>query len=319
MKKVLVTGASGFIGRALSSTLLAQGHAVSALVRSADSIPKSEGLRVVEVKGLDLNTDLLPAVRAQQVVVHTAARTHIMKDDSPDPLMEYRRVNVTSTLNIARKAAEAGVNRFIFISSIKVNGEHTLLGQPFSERNVPAPEDAYGISKYEAEQGLLQIGAETGLEIVIIRPPLVYGAGVKGNFSTIIKFVNKGIPLPLGATENKRSFIALDNLLDLIITCFDHPLAANQVFLAGDGEDLSTTELLQSVAKAAGLSSRLFPVPTSILMLAASIVGKKAVAQRLLSSLQIDISKARDLLGWTPPLSIDEGLRRCFVDKLERY
>ncbi|MDB2531610.1 SDR family oxidoreductase [Alphaproteobacteria bacterium] len=319
MKKVLVTGASGFIGRALSSTLLAQGHAVSALVRSADTIPKSEGLRVFEVKGLDLNTDLLPALSAQQVVVHTAARTHIMKDDSPDPLTEYRRVNVTSTVNIARKAAEAGVNRFIFISSIKVNGEHTLLGQPFSERNVPAPEDAYGISKYEAEQGLLQIAAETGLEIVIIRPPLVYGAGVKGNFSSIIKFANKGIPLPLRAIENKRSFIALDNLLDLIITCFDHPLAANQVFLAGDGEDLSTTELLQSVAKAAGVSSRLFPVPTSILMLAASIVGKKAVAQRLLNSLQIDISKARDLLGWTPPLSIDEGLRRCFVDKRERY
>ncbi|XDZ70424.1 UDP-glucose 4-epimerase family protein [Alphaproteobacteria bacterium LSUCC0744] len=319
MKKVLVTGASGFIGRALSSTLLAQGHAVTALVRSADSIPSSEGLDIVEVQGLDLNMDLSPAVTAQQVVIHTAARTYIMKDESVDPLMEYRRVNVTGTLNLARKAAEAGVKRFIFISSIKVNGEHTPLGQPFSEKNVSAPEDAYGISKYEAEQGLWQIAAETGLEIVIIRPPLVYGAGVKGNFLSIIKFVKNGVPLPLGATKNKRSFVALDSLLDLIITCFDHPAAANQVFLVSDGEDLSTTELLHGVAKAAGVSSRLFPVPTSILMLAASLLGKKAAAQRLLGSLQIDNSKARDLLGWTPPLSVDEGLRRCFVENADLY
>jgi nucleoside-diphosphate-sugar epimerase len=245
-------------------------------------------------------------------VIHAAARAHIMKDEVADPLAEYRRVNVDGTLNLARQAAAAGVKRFIFISSIKVNGEQTPLGQPFTADDTPAPEDAYGISKWEAEQGLQQLATETGMEVVIIRPPLVYGPGVKGNFASMIKLVAKGLPFPLGAIHNQRSLVAVDNLVDLIITCIDHPVAANQVFLAGDGQDLSTTELLRGVAKAMGKPARLIPVPSSLLMLGATLLGKKAVAQRLLGSLQVDIAKARNLLGWEPPVSVEEGLERCF-------
>jgi len=226
---------------------------------------------------------------------------------------------VDGTLNLAQQAVDAGVTRFIFISSIKVNGEQTSCGRVYTAEDLPAPEDAYGISKYEAEQGLLQIAADTGLEVVIIRPPLVYGPGVKGNFSSMMRVVKKGYPLPLGSINNKRSLVALDNLVDLIITCINHPAAANQVFLAGDGEDLSTTELLRGVAKAAGVSSRLIPVPVSVLRFVASLLGKKEVSQRLLGSLQVDISKTRDLLGWTPPLSVEDGLRHCLVDNVERY
>jgi len=247
------------------------------------------------------------------VVVHAAARAHIMKDEVADPLAEYRRVNVDGTLHLARQAAAGGIERFIFISSVKVNGEQTFPGQPFTADDTPSPEDAYGISKWEAEQGLQKIAKESGMEVVVIRPPLVYGPQVKGNFASMIKLVKKGLPLPLGSIHNQRSLVALDNLVDLIITCIHHPAAANQVFLAGDGQDLSTTELLRGVAKAAGKPSRLIPIPSSLLMFAATLLGKKAVAQRLLGSLQVDISKARDLLGWEPPFSVEEGLRRCFM------
>jgi len=317
MKKVLVTGASGFVGRALSFALLEQGHTVRAVVRSADSISPSEGLDVVELQSLDANTDWLTAVNGQQIVIHAAARAYSMTDKAADSLREYRLVNVEGTLNLARQAVGAGVRRFIFISSIKVNGEQTTGGNRYRAEDLPAPEDAYGISKYEAEQGLMQISDNTGLEVVIIRPPLVYGPGVKGNFSSIMRVVKKGFPLPLGAINNKRSLVGIDNLVDLIITCIDHPAAVNQVFLAGDGEDLSTTELLRGVAKAAGISPCLIPVPTSILIFLALIFDKKAMAQRLLGSLQVDVTKAHGLLGWTPPLSVEEGLRRCFVDNTD--
>jgi nucleoside-diphosphate-sugar epimerase len=235
-----------------------------------------------------------------------------MKDEVADPLAEYRRVNVDGTLNLARQAAAAGVKRFIFISSINVNGEQTSPFKPFTADDLVSPNDVTGISKWEAEQGLQQLAAETGMELVIIRPPLVYGPGVKGNFASMIKLVAKGLPLPLGAIHNQRSLVAVDNLVDLIITCIDHPAAANQVFLAGDGQDMSTTELLRGVARAMGKPSRLIPVPASLLMLGATVLGKKAMAQRLLGSLQVDISKARNLLGWEPPVSVDEGLKRCF-------
>lgn len=308
---LLLTGANGFLGSKLAVTLNAEPYVrLTAAVRRSVQL---SAMNVVEVQGLDANTDWTDSVTDQQVVIHTAARAHIMKDEAVDPLTEYRRVNVDGTLNLARQAVEAGVRRFIFISSIKVNGEQTSFDKPFTAEDLPAPEDAYGISKYEAEQELLQIAADTGLEVVIIRPPLVYGPGVKGNFSSMIQVVKKGVPLPLGAIKNKRSLVALDNLVDLIITCIDHPAAANQVFLAGDGEDISTTELLRGVAKAAGVSSRLIPVPASVLMFMATLIGKKEMAQRLLGSLQVDISKARDLLGWTPLLSVEEGLLRCFV------
>lgn len=308
---VLLTGANGFLGSRLAVTLNTNPYVrLTAAVRRSVQL---SAMNVLEVQSLDANTDWTDSVTDQQVVIHTAARAHIMKDEAADPLTEYRRINVDGTLNLARQAAEAGVRRFIFISSIKVNGEQTSFGKPFTAEDIPAPEDAYGISKYEAEQGLMQISANTGLEVVIIRPPLVYGPGVKGNFSSMMQVVKKGLPLPLGAINNKRSFVAIDNLVDLIITCTDHLAAANQVFLAGDGEDLSTTELLRGVAKAAGVSSRLIPVPASVLMFMARLLGKKKMDQRLLGSLQVDISKARDLLGWTPLLSVEEGLRRCFV------
>lgn len=308
---VLLTGANGFLGSRLAVTLNTKPYVrLTAAVRRSVQL---SAMNVVEVQSLDANTDWSDAVTEQQVVIHTAARAHNMKDEAADPLVEYRRVNVDGTLNLARQAVDAGVTRFIFISSIKVNGEQTTCGGVYKAEDSPAPDDAYGISKYEAEQGLSQIAADTGLEVVIIRPPLVYGPGVKGNFYSMMRVVKKGFPLPLGAINNKRSLVALDNLVDLIITCIDHPAAANQVFLAGDGEDLSTTELLRGVAQAAGVSSRLIPVPASVLMFMASLFGKKEMAQRLLGSLQVDISKARNLLGWTPLLSVEEGLRRCFV------
>ena len=308
---ILITGANGFVGSYLAkklSNLPAVKLTLAARVASTTQLVKT-----FKVNQIDSTTEWSEALVGCQSVVHTAARAHVMKDEVADPLTEYRRVNVDGTLNLARQAAEAGVKRFIFISSIKVNGEQTCIGKPFTAEDIPAPEDAYGISKYEAEQGLLQIAADSGLEVVIIRPPLVYGPGVKGNFSSMMQVVKKGFPLPLGAINNMRSLVALDNLVDLIITCINHPAAANQVFLAGDGEDLSTTELLRGVAKAAGVPSRLLPVPASVLMFMASLLGKKEMAQRLLGTLQVDISKARDLLDWTPLLTVEKGLRRCFV------
>ena len=310
---ILLTGATGFLGSRLATVLHSKPDVnLSAAVRRHIELPAA---RIVEVQSLDAYTDWSTARTGQQVVIHAAARAHIMKDEVADPLAEYRRVNVDGTLNLARQAAAAGVRRFIFISSIKVNGEQTPSGQPFTADDTPAPEDAYGMSKWEAEQGLQQLASETGMEVVIIRPPLVYGPGVKGNFASMIKLVANGLPLPLGAIHNKRSLVALDNLVDLIITCIDHPAAANQVFLAGDGQDLSTTELLRGVARAMGKPSGLIPVPSSLLMLGATLLGKKAVAQRLLGSLQVDIYKARKLLGWEPPISVEEGLRRCFQSK----
>lgn len=310
---VLITGATGFVGRVLASQLAGcEKFYVSAALRSDNGFDECPSQVVGDFSD---NTDWSSALIDQQVVIHAAARAHIMKDEVADPLAEYCKVNVEGTLNLARQAAAAGVKRFIFISSIKVNGEQTPLGKPFTADDTPSPEDAYGISKMEAEQGLRQLAAKTGMEVVIIRPPLVYGPNVKGNFASMIKLVEKGLPLPLGAVHNKRSLVALDNLVDLIITCIDHPAAANQVFLAGDGKDLSTTELLRGVARAMGKPARLIPVPAGLLQLGATVLGKKAMAQRLLGSLQVDISKARELLGWTPPLTVEQGLKRCFETK----
>jgi nucleoside-diphosphate-sugar epimerase len=304
--KILVTGANGFVGSALCDRLNAEGYNLRCAVRTPS--PDENSIAVGDI-GPDTQWD--EALHEVDSVIHTAARAHIMKDEVPDPLAEYRKINVDGTLNLARQAAQAGVKRFIFISSIKVNGEQTPLGEPFTPEDTPAPEDPYGISKHEAEQGLQQLAQETGMDVVIIRPPLVYGPGVKGNFASMVRLVEKGIPLPLGAIHNKRSLVALDNLVDLIVTCIDHPAAANQIFLAGDGEDVSTTELLRGVAKAMGKPARLIPVPASILTLGATLLGKKAVAQRLLGSLQVDISKAREVLGWEPVVSVEEGMAKA--------
>jgi len=312
---IFLTGATGFIGRRLGVKIESlSDFNLTSVFRSEAGLVTNKRTIICQI---DKNTDWRSALIDQDLIIHTAARAHLMKEEVVDPLREYRLVNVDSTLNLANQAAEAGVKRFIFISSIGVNG--VINTQPFTEDDTPNPVDFYAQSKWEAEQGLWEVQRETGMELVIIRPPLVYGPNAPGNFGSLMRWVNKSIPMPLGAIHNKRSLVAVDNLVDLIITCIDSPAAANQVFLAGDGEDLSTTELLRGVAKAAGVSSRLIPVPATVLMFVASILGKKAVAQRLLGSLQVDISKARDLLGWTPPLSVEEGLRRCVVENPERY
>lgn len=315
--RVLLTGATGFIGSAIQQRILAdQLYDLTIAVRR--EVEQGAAVRAVQVADLTAQTDWADALQDCAVVIHAAARTHVMRDESADPLAEYRKVNVDGTLNLARQAAAAGIKRFVFVSSIKVNGEQTVLGRPFTADDKPAPEDDYELSKLEAEQGIWLIAKETGMQVVVVRPPLVYGPDVKGNFATMNALVAKGLPLPLGAVNNKRSLVALDNLVDLIVTCIEHPAAANQVFLAGDGEDLSTSELLRGVAQAMGRSSRLLPIPASVLQLGATLLGKKAMAQRLLGSLQVDISKARDLLDWQPPLTVEQGLARCFEAETEK-
>ena len=234
-----------------------------------------------------------------------------MQDDASDPREAYRQVNVSGTLNLAHQAANAGVSRFVFVSSIKVNGEATLPGHPFSADDEPAPLDPYGVSKLEAEQGLREIESHTGMEVVIVRPPLIYGPGVKANFASMMRWVARGMPLPLGAIHNARSMVALDNLVDLLATCLKHPAAVGQTFLVSDGEDVSTTELLRRTSQAMGKKAFLLPVPASVLELGATLLGKPAVAQRLCGSLQVDIDKTRHLLGWNPPLTLDQGLKKA--------
>lgn len=308
---VLLTGASGFLGRATLEAAQQCGMAVRPVFRSLASAKGHFGAQLVS--GLDIATDWSEALQGVEVVIHAAARVHIMSnDDALDPLTEYRRVNVQGTSNLASQAAAAGVRRFVFISSIKVNGEVTAPSRPFAAEDIPHPQDAYGVSKAEAESRLQQLAKETGMEITVIRPPLVYGPGAKGNFASLLGWVGRGVPLPLGAvTQNYRSLVALDNLVDLILTCVEHPKAANQTFLVSDGEDLSTTELLQRIGKAMNRRTRLLPVPTDLLAFAARLLGKTAVAQRLLGSLQVDITKTCELLDWKPPVSVDEGLRRA--------
>ena len=308
--RIVVTGATGFVGGAVLERLSAlTDFELIAAVRKPVSALFGRA-KSVHVAGLEADTDWREALQATNVVIHCAARVHVMDDQSSDPLAEFRKVNVVGTLNLARQAAAAGVKRFIFVSSIKVNGEGTAPGHSYRADDVPAPMDPYGISKLEAEQGLRVIAAETGMEVVIIRPVLVYGPGVKANFLSMMRWLNKGVPLPFGAIYNKRSLVALDNLVDLIVTCIDHPAAANQVFLVSDGEDLSTTELLSKMAAALGKPARLLPLPSRLLEVGAAMLGKQALAQRLCGSLQVDISKTRELLGWSPPVSVDQALRK---------
>lgn len=317
---ILVTGASGFVGQALvRSLVMASGQpGVRTAVRHR-RVERAGPVQTVWVGDLSADTDWSSALMGVSEVVHAAARVHVMRDTAGDPLAEFRRTNVAGTLALARQAAMAGVRRFVFISSVKVNGESTSAGQPFTADDEPAPQDPYGISKMEAEQGLRRIAAETGMEVVVIRPPLVYGPGVKANFQAMMRWLARGVPLPLGAiTHNRRSLVALDNLVDLIVMCLSHPAAANQTFLVSDGEDLSTTDLLRRMARALGKPARLLPVPPSLLKLGAAMVGKPELAQRLCGSLQVDISKTRQLLGWAPPLSVDEGLRRAVGAGLPR-
>ncbi len=312
--RLLVTGANGFVGSALCNKLHQLSVYVRTAVRAGDR--SNENNDVVFVSAIDGKTDWNDALSTIDVVVHVAARVHVMNDHEKNTLEVFRKVNTEGTMNLARQAASVGVRRFIYISSIKVNGESTK-GRPFTEDDSVNPQDAYAISKYEAEQGLLQIAQQTGMEVVIIRPPLVYGVGVKANFATMLSFVKRGVLLPLGAIHNKRSLVYVENLVSLILRCIDHPAAANQVFLVSDGCDLSTTELLHACAVALGVKSRLLPIPQTWLEACARVLGKKDVMQRLCGSLQVDISKARTLLDWTPSVMVQDGLKRTALELLQ--
>jgi UDP-N-acetyl-alpha-D-quinovosamine dehydrogenase len=306
---ILITGATGFLGGAVARTLLPNSRfSLMAGVRKAVDLPLC--IKHTDVGEINQRTDWFKALEKCEVVIHCAARVHVMDDSSVDPLSEFRSVNTLGTLNFAKQAAQAGVKRFIFISSIKVNGEHTIAGSSFKPNDSYIPIDPYGLSKYEAEVGLREIAKETGMDVVIIRPPLVYGPGVKGNFVNMMQWLNKGIPLPLGAIDNKRSLVSLDNLVDLIATCIDNPNAANETFLVSDDNDVSTTTLLTKLAASLNAPKRLLPIPGAWLMFFAKLLGKQGVAQRLLGSLQVDITKTKSLLDWTPPYTVDESLKK---------
>ncbi len=318
LKLILVTGATGFVGRALVNSLLLNGQSVVALVRHLDNtkLPQNANLQWKTVDSIDNQTLWQPILQGVNTIVHCAARTHAMKECESDVLEAYTAVNVIGTLNLARQAAAGGVERFVFISSIKVNGDISFSGKPFTEESSFLSLDSYGRSKAEAEQALLNLATQSGMEVVIIRPPLVYGPGVKGNFAAMVKVVQRGIPLPLGAVHNQRSLLALDNLVSLLLLCADltlSPKAANQVFVVADGEDVSTTSLLRKVAQAAGKPSRLLPVPSVLLRAWFRLLGKRAVADRLLGNLQVDATKARTLLGWRPVVTMDEQLTSMFA------
>lgn len=308
--KVLVTGSNGFVGHRLSEMLLENGVDVSGYSRRAyaANYPVFIGADLCDRAGLE------PALKDMDVVVHAAARAHVMNDKSCSPIDEYRKVNVEGSIAVAQAALDAGVKRFIYISSIKVNGEFTSDGDTFSNTSNAKPEDEYGISKYEAELALKELAQGSGMEVVIIRPPLVYGKGVKGNFANLLKIVKKGIPLPLGAVHNKRSLVFLENLTDLIINCITNPAAANQTFLVSDGEDLSTTELLTEISVATETKARLVPVPHGLLKFFLRVLGKKGIEQKLLSNLQVDITHTKETLNWKPPYSVSDGLQRCSLN-----
>jgi len=305
--RTLITGATGFVGSALMARLKAEGLLPLGTTRGTSL---DEGC--VSAPPLEAGGDWSGLLTGVGTVVHTAARVHVMRDTSSSPLDAFRAVNVTGSLDLARQAASAGVRRFVFLSSVKVNGEETRHAKPFAAGDDPAPGDAYGTSKAEAEAGLKTIATETGMEFVIIRPPLVYGPGVKGNFAAMMRAIGRGLPLPFGAvTDNRRSLVGLDNLVDLIVTCINHPAAANQTFMVSDGEDLSTADLLTRLGATMGKPARLLKIPPALLGAAAAMIGKRAVAQRLLGNLQVDISHTCRTLGWKPPISVDEGLRRA--------
>ncbi len=306
MKKVLITGYSGFVGSEVARTLRNESVNLRFLGRVSTDLG--------DFYDLSSNaSDYSAALKGCDVVIHCAARAHIMNDDSEDPFDAYRVVNTQWTLDLAQQAAEAGVLRFVFLSSIKVNGEFSVT--PFTELSPVNPEDPYALSKYQAELGLMQIARRTGMEVVIIRSPLVYGPGVKGNFYTLLKLVNKGFPLPLGLVNNKRSLIALQNLVNFIILCSDYKdsaKAANQVFLVSDNDDVSTAGLLRCISVAMNKKMFLIPVPVFLLKCFMKLMGKQDMSDRLFHSLQVDVSKATNLLGWKPVVTMEEELREMF-------
>lgn len=309
-RKILVTGAGGFVGTALIRAIDTEGWRVRATSRHLGRT-WPERVEVIQMADISERPDWAFAVQGIDTVVHCAARVHVMRDETADPLTAFMAVNCAGTLELAKAAQQAGVRRFVFVSSIKVNGESTSLDHPFTADQEANARDPYALSKYEAEQSLRMLAANTGMEVVIIRPPLVYGPGVRANFRSMMNWLHRGVPLPFGAIHNRRSLVAVGNLASLIVRCVTHPAAANQTFLASDGEDLSTTQLLVALAAALGTRARLIPVPAAWIERTAALAGRADLAQRLCGSLQVDISKARQLLEWAPPLSVAEGLRHA--------
>jgi nucleoside-diphosphate-sugar epimerase len=308
MPSLLVTGANGFIGSAFCTEAVRRGYHVRAALRGTPNfqIPSCE---ILTIAGIDSETDWSVALQGIDTVIHLASRVHVMRDHVANPLEEFRKVNVAGTEHLARAAAASGVKRLVYVSSIKVNGELTHAGKRFLETDKPSPQDPYGVSKHEAEQALHCVAKETGLEVVTIRPPLVYGAGVKGNFWQMLSVLNKGLLLPLASVHNRRNLVYVGNLVDALLICSTHPTAAGQTYLVSDAEDISTSELLYELGKAMGRSARLVSCPVALLNLAGRLTGKSAQIERLLGSLQIDSGKIRRELNWTPPYTLQQGLQ----------
>nr|Q56623.1 RecName: Full=UDP-glucose 4-epimerase; AltName: Full=Galactowaldenase; AltName: Full=UDP-galactose 4-epimerase [Vibrio cholerae]AAC46247.1 UDP-galactose 4-epimerase [Vibrio cholerae O139]prf//2209416F UDP-galactose 4-epimerase [Vibrio cholerae] len=308
-KSILLTGSTGFVGTNLVKSLtLKSDYIVKSAVRHA--VNKDDGL-LFEVGDINASTDFELPLKNTTVVVHCAARAHVMDDKEAEPLTLYREVNTAGTVNLAKQAIDSGVKRFIFISSIKVNGEGTLVGCPFKTEDNHAPEDDYGLSKSEAEKQLVALAKDSSMEVVIIRPTIVYGPGVKANFASLMRLVSKGIPLPFGSiTQNKRSLVSINNLVDLIVTCIDHPKAANQVFLVSDGHDVSTAEMVRELAIALDKPTWQLPVPIWCYKLFGKLFGKSDIVDRLTGTLQVDISHTKETLGWKPPQTLQEGFKQ---------
>lgn len=306
--KIAVTGANGFIGDALTHELCEKGYDVRGIVRSKEqSLNRNSRLEIFAVGEINSDTNWNDALKGIDVVIHLASRVHKLIDVSINPLADYRGVNTGGTQKLAEMSAQAGTRRLIFMSTIKVNGEKTI-DAAFTENHAALPQDPYAISKWEAEQALHNISDATGLEVVILRPPLVYGPGVKANFLRLLQLIDKGVPLPLGYVKNNRSFIYVGNLVDAIIKCVEHHNAANQTFLVSDGQDVSTPELIKMIAGAMGKKARLFPCPVSLLKMIGKGAGKSSEIERLTGSLQVDNSKIRRVLGWKPPYTMEEGI-----------
>jgi len=304
---ILVTGANGFIGWALCRRLAADGHKVRGAVRDmTQRTALPSGVEEAQVGDIGPDTDWSKALNGVNTVVHLAARVHVMNDAASDPLATFRWVNVKGTKRLAQQAVDANVRRFFFMSSVKENGEERA--QPYTERDMPKPQDPYGTSKWEAEQVLHEIAEATGLEVVILRPPLVYGPGVKANFLSLMRSLARGIPLPLSSVNNRRSLIYIENLVDAVFTCLSHPEAASQTYLVSDGEDASTSELIRSVGSALGNPAHMFPFPTFLMRLTGRLLGKSPEVKRLLGSLTVDCSKIRRELDWQPPYTMAQGL-----------
>jgi nucleoside-diphosphate-sugar epimerase len=307
LSRVLVTGASGFVGQQLCAEMLKQGWHVKAALRSLHPLPA--GIHPVVVGAIDDGTDWTDALQGVDTVIHLAARVHVMKDSSANPLAEFLKVNLHGTENLARQAKHARVMRLVYVSSIKVNGERTTEMRPYTELDQPDPQDPYGVSKWQAEQALQHIAQETGLEIVIVRPPLVYGPGVKGNFISLMAAIKRGIPMPLAGANNVRSLVYVGNLVSVLIACATHPAAAGQTYLVSDGVDVSTALLVEKIAHALGCKSRSFYLPSGLLRVVATVLGRSEQIDRLFGSLRVSDAKIRRELGWAPPYTMEQGLQ----------